>query len=147
MTTFRRTRTVSALSIAAGCGATLVAWQTPQTPVFRDATEMVRVEFLAMSKTGDPVRDLGPADLSVRMNGRDRSIASLQFVGLDDTARRGSGSADVLAPAFGTNSASEQGRSILLLLDDDSIGPGDEERVREAVDHLLEAIGPRDRRR
>ena len=144
MASFVRARTLPALAIAFGCAATVVAWQTPQAPVFRDATELVRVEFLAVSKAGDPVSDLKPTELSVRMNGRERTITSLQFVGLDDTGRRVD-SADVLAPAFGTNSASEQGRSILLLLDDDSIGPGDEERVREAVDHLLDAMAPRDR--
>ena len=145
MATFRRDRTIPVLAIVFGCAATLVAWQSTQTPVFRDATDLVRVEFLAVSKAGDPVHDLKPAELTVRLNGRDRTLTSLQFVGLDDGGRRGSDSPDVLAPAFGTNSASEQGRSILLLLDDDSIGPGDEERVRESVDRLLDALGPRDR--
>ena len=143
MATLSRPRIVAVLALVIAAAATLAARQNAQAPVFRDSTDLVRVEFLALSKAGEPVPDLKPADLSVRMNGRERSIAMLQFVSLAEGGRRDS--SDILPPAFGTNSASEQGRSILLLLDDDSIGPGDEERVRESVAHLLDGLAARDR--
>src|SRR6187431_2743161 len=40
------------------------------------------VDFLAVSDDGTPVTDLGPSDVTFKVDGRVRPIASLQFVEL-----------------------------------------------------------------
>jgi hypothetical protein len=134
------------LCFAVAGAAPLGSRQAPQSPTFRAGTDLVTLDFLAVSSSGEPIRDLRPDEVTVRVNSRERPVRSLQFVSLDQPAGGAAGEpADDLPPAFGTNSAAEQGRAVLLLLDDDSIGPGDELRVRESVDMFLDALAPTDK--
>ena len=143
----RRTRPLLvAVALTAAVAIPLARPQGGQTPTFRSGVDLVTLDFLAVSNAGDPVRDLKADEIIVRVNNRERPVRSLQFVALDQTARPVAvESVDVLPPAFGTNSVAEQGRAVLLLLDDDSIGPGDEQRVREAVDLFMNALAPADK--
>jgi hypothetical protein len=140
-------RALAASLMGGAAVVTLLAGpQGGQSPTFRGGVDLVMVDLLALSKTGDPVRDLTQDQVSVRLNGRERPIRSFQFIPLDQAGRSEQAVEPEALPApFGSNSPTEQGRTVLLLLDDDSIGPGDEQRVREAVDTFLKALAPRDR--
>lgn len=139
-------RALAASLVGAAAAVVVAAGQQDVPPKFRGGVDLVMVDLLALAKTGDPVRDLTQDQVSVRLNGRERPIRSFQFIPLDHAGRsEQAAEAEALPPPFGSNSPTEQGRTVLLLLDDDSIGPGDEQRVREAVDTFLKALAARDR--
>lgn len=99
------------------------------------------VDFRALDRGGDPVADLKPADLILRVRGRERTVSSLQLISRSD-----SGAAPVTAPPFATNSAAlSERRDLSVLIDEASIAPGKEHLFRDALSSLLSRISPRDR--
>jgi hypothetical protein len=111
--------------------------------------ERSQVIVRATSTDGQPVLDLQPADLTLRIDGRDRSIVSLQLV-RPVRAR----DADPKAPAqslpapYTTNAAGDTvakgAREFVIAIDDEGIAPGREQPVRTAVSALLDSLGPGD---
>jgi len=103
----------------------------------------VTIAFRAFTPGGEPVLDLKASDLTLKVNGRARGIASLDLVRLaDDRAESGASPAP---PPFTTNVLSERARTVLLILEDDSIAPGQEEPVKKALEQLLATLSPADR--
>lgn len=100
----------------------------------------VAIDFRAFTEDGQPVLDLKPDDLLVKIDGRDRSVSALKLV---RAARPAGGRA--LPPPFATNVSTESGHDLILLVDDDSIAPGHEQGIREAVGRLLDTLGSGDR--
>lgn len=99
------------------------------------------VDFRALDRGGEPVMDLKPADLILRVGGRERPVSSLQLIRRSD-----SGAAPVTAPPFATNSAAlSEFRDLAVLIDEASIAPGKEHLFRDALSSLLSRISPRDR--
>lgn len=106
--------------------------------------DVVALHFLAIGSEGAVVEDLRPSEVSVRIGGRARPVVSLQFVPIGTTTS-GPAGPDAVPPAFATNSAGADGRALLILVADESIGPGDDRRVRESLSALVDALSPRDR--
>ena len=104
------------------------------------AANLLTVDFAAIARDGT-VADLSATEVSIRVGGRTRVVRSLQLI---DSAS--SGSSDTgLPPPFGTNNISETGRTLALIVDDDSFVTGREASLREAVEALLLQLSPRDR--
>jgi hypothetical protein len=105
------------------------------------------VDFRAVTAEGEPVADLKTSDVTLRVDGRARTLKSLELV------RVGRGSApaaaSALPPPFVTNADTPSGagtqRELLIVLDELSISPGKEAPVRESVNKLLSALTPADR--
>ena len=96
--------------------------QAPQTEPFRAAVDLVRLDFLALSQDGQPVTDLVAGDVTLKVDGRARDIRSFQFVRLGrESAARAPVAAKLLPPPFGTNALDDSGRTILIILETDSI--------------------------
>ena len=102
---------------------------------------------------GEPLTDLKPADLTIRVDGRAREITALDLVTVPEG---GSGvlagaapAAPPLPPPYATNAegprAASGGREFLILLDDEGIAAGQEDPVRKAVAALVAAASPADR--
>jgi VWFA-related protein len=96
---------------------------------------------------GSPVADLTAEDVTVRIGGRARAIRSLQLIQVVETLSiaaadpaRGS-----LPAPFGTNTENERGRTVVLVIDDDSFRPGREAPLRDAVDLLIKRLNLQDR--
>ena len=112
--------------------------------------ERHQVIVRAVTADRQPVLDLKPSDLTLRIDGRDRSIVALELV----TPASASGSApaiassSTLAPPYSTNTgdaASPKGtREFVIAIDDEGIAPGREQPVRAAVTALLNSLGPGD---
>lgn len=112
------------------------------------------LRFRALSSDGTPAPDLKAGDVTLRIEGKPREIQSLQFVDLRGGA---SAPAEAAAPAaakapvpppYATNvvaAASGGGRDLYLLVDEESVAPGREAPVKEALKHLLGALSSRDR--
>jgi VWFA-related protein len=123
-----------------------------QTPTFRGAADLVTVDVILTDKTGQPIRDLTPADLALRIDDVPREIRTLQFVKfetLPPPASRPERAPKVPSlaapPAYGSNESADAGRNVFLIFDTESIAQGDERLAREAARKFLDRLGPRDR--
>jgi VWFA-related protein len=133
------------LATVAACVALLSpalpqAQQRGATP--ERGVDLVTVDLVAVTSTGEPVPDLTAEEIIVRIGGRRRTVRSLQLITPPDTP---AGADPVLPAPFGTNAASAAGRALVLILDDDSFRVGREVPLREAVDMLIARLSPRDR--
>lgn len=139
----RRTAAVAA-TLTFSAGLMLVSGAT-----FDQAERPLVVDFYALGADGVALPDLKTAEVAIRINGRARTIQSLRLVKQSELP-----SADplavqnaTLAQPFGTNNSAELGRSIVLVVEDESIrvGSGAEKPLRAAVSTFLGALSPRDR--
>lgn len=106
---------------------------------------------------GQSVADLKAEDLSIRIDGKPREVKSLDVVtastGGGTTAAPAAAAAPVasLPPPFATNTgaaapaASQGGREFLILLDEEGVGPGQEEPVRKAIAKIMSEATEGDR--
>jgi hypothetical protein len=127
---------------------TLVALVSPAMRAQAPPAGMVAVDFLAIGKDGQPVTDLKPEEVQVRVANRARTIKNLQLVRAATAAAAASAAApakpagDPPPPPFGTNvadaGAASGGRTIFLVVEDQSFRPG---RERQLKDSLLQYIG------
>lgn len=125
-----------AVAAAAAGTAARSAGQAAPVPVL--------IDFRAVTEAGEPVRDLKPADVTLRVAGRQREIKSLELI---EVSAGGAAPISAAPPPFVTNAATGGGhaREILLVLDEDSIAPGREASVREAASQLIAVLTPGDR--
>jgi hypothetical protein len=139
----RRTAAVAA-TLTFSAGLMLVSGAT-----FEQSERPLVVDFYALGADGIALPDLKPSEVTIRVSGRPRTIQSLRLVKQSELP-----SADPLAARdasltkpFGTNSAAELGRSIVLVIEDASfrVGSGVEKPLRAGVAAFLGALSPRDR--
>ena len=100
-----------------------------------------RIEFRAMGEDGQVIADLKPADLALKVNGKARTIQSLNLFRATSDAPAG----PPLPPPYASNVVGEHGRVLFLLIDDDSISPGREAQIKDAVRSLIAELSPTDR--
>lgn len=116
-----------------------------QSPQFvlssRDRANLLAVDFVATGPGGTPVHDLTTDEISVRINGRTRRVVGFEYVRAETRTTSG---ADQLAP-FGDNAERHAPRSIVLVVDEDTIQPGRTATVRDAARRLLAGLTPADR--
>ena len=106
----------------------------------------VVVDFLALGMNGQAVPDLKPADVSIKVGGRQRTVASLEFVKTDSPGAGTAAPAAALPAPFAVNSGgSGTGRNLLILIDNESLRTGTERAIRESLDQVLSQFGPNDR--
>lgn len=126
--------------VAAFAPLTVAALFAQPKPV--PAGESVYVLFRALTSAGSPVTDLTASEIVLKVAGRERAIRSFDRLRLGDAA----GTDVTMTPAFATNVAPATGvRDTLVVIDDQSIPPGEEKRVLAAVEQYLSALGPSDR--
>jgi VWFA-related protein len=115
-----------------------------QTPQPERGAELLTISFAAVGADGQPPADLKPGDVTIKIDGRERPIRSLQSIAAAD-ALAVTPDVPALPPPFGSNSVSESGRTLMLAIDDESFKPGTEHVLRQAVDRLIAGLSPRDR--
>ena len=132
---------LAAMMAVSGLPAVLRAQQEPP---LKSGVALVTIDFLALGRDGRPVADLAAGDIALKVGGRQRPVQSMTLI--DVTARRGAGiPVSPLPPPFGTNVQTEDARSIVLVVDDDSFRVGTERALREAADSFLDDLVPSDR--
>jgi hypothetical protein len=106
----------------------------------------------AAARDGQPVLDLKPGDVTVRIDGDEREVKSLELVRPSEGAPAPAAATpppSTLPPPYATNTAAAPGpkgaREILLVIDDEGIGIGREQMVRDAITRLISALTPSDR--
>ena len=108
----------------------------------------IMVDFLAIGTNGQAVPDLQPGDVTIKVGGKQRTIASLEFKKADSGGGGGSAAAaSALPPPFATNAGGggDAGRKLLILIDNESLRTGTERAIRESLDQVLSQLGPNDR--
>ncbi|MCR4373415.1 MAG: hypothetical protein NUW22_01040, partial [Acidobacteria bacterium] len=96
------------------------------------------VDFIAVGADGQPVTDLTAAQIALKVGGKDRAVTSLELV------RFGAAASTLPAP-FATNAMSDAGRSFVLVIDEESLRPGLDATVRDALVAFEKQISVRDR--
>ncbi len=143
-----RVRTRSFVLSALLCGVSPVALSAaaPQS----DNRVIVR----ALTGAGQPVTDLKPEELTIRADGKDRKVQSLELVTVPTGTPPAAGPAKPAAAAalpapYASNAAAAPsaagGREFLFILDEEGVGPGREPAVRDAVTQLLSSAAASDR--
>jgi hypothetical protein len=85
--------------------------------------EPVLFDFLAIDRAGQPVLDLKADEIQLKIDGRARPVVSLQLVNFTEVAGATlTETGESTPPPFGSNAVTA-GRSVVILIDDDSIRP------------------------
>jgi len=101
------------------------------------------VDFVAVQADGTPVAELLPSEVEIRINGRVRTLRSLRRVTTAPLPVAPESPPRLPAP-FGTNDDIATGRSVALIVDEESFVAGREQLLRHAVDGLLSDFTPAD---
>jgi VWFA-related protein len=133
------------LLILSGTRAAADRQQAQQPPQFRTGVDLLTVPVSVIDATGRPVRELGPADFTVTVDGRPRTVLFARFSGPAETdiiAARAAAPALPAGPVANTETAG--GRLIMFVVDRDSLKPGSEKALLEASAIVLDALSPAD---
>lgn len=114
------------LCIATLAVTAVAAAQGPPAPA--------HVRFRAIGPDGAPVADLKVSDVSVKIDGRPRRVTSLVLRQADQSAGPVT---SPLPPPYGSNTSGPASRTIVVLLDEDSIAAGSEAPIKAALHRFL----------
>jgi hypothetical protein len=105
------------------------------------------VDFMVVTQAGQPVADLKAEEITLRIDGRVRPIKSLRFVSVaEPSSGSGPGPAtEPIAPAFATSFAPPAPRTVVLIVDDETMPVGQEQKVRRALNSFVTSLPPADR--
>jgi hypothetical protein len=102
----------------------------------------LRINFRALTEDGQQVSDLTVGELALKINGKPRPILSLSKS--QTTAGGASDERANLPIPYATNTVATSGRVFYLLVDNDSIAPGREGPMKEAVGMLTSELSTGD---
>jgi VWFA-related protein len=123
-----------------------MAAQQPQ-PRFRTDVNVVEVDVVVVDESGQPLRGLQQQDFEVLEDGKPVDVATFSAVDIPAAPPdAGIPAADTSGTAAATNAQAEDGRVILVVLDDYhvSFDAGRVAAARSAVRRLIERLGPSD---
>jgi hypothetical protein len=135
-------RALAMLALAAAPIA-IDAADAGQSPPLKGGISLVSLDFLAIGRDGQPVADLKPEEVSLKLGGRARPLSAINRIEVGGSMRPAAISP--LPPPFGSNVQTQESRAFVLVVDDDSFRVGTERALREAADTFLDQLGPTDR--
>ena len=116
-----------------------------QTAPIRVGVEYVTVDLQAFGQDGGPVPDLRPDELTLSVNGRPRPIKSFQYVRVGSTlGTPGNLGAPTVAAPFGSNYVGDAGRTIILIIENESLRATVARPATNAAAKFVAALSPRD---
>ena len=125
----------------------VLAQQAPPQPTFKTGVNLVEVDVVVTDKTGRPVPGLRQDDFEVSEDGKPVSIATFVAVDLpqappDETVPL----PDLSGVSIATNTQREDGRVLLIVLDDYHVrfAGGHIVRAKAIARRLVERLGPSD---
>lgn len=142
-----RVRTLAAFVVSAGLAvASVISIYADDAQQFvlssQDRAKLIAVDFAAVGADGRPVTDLRPDEVTLRIDGRTRTIQALEYVpAVPITSLGGTG----IALPYGSNVATASGRSIVLAVDFETIRPGREAALKEHISQFVKTLQPSDR--
>jgi hypothetical protein len=135
------------MALAVVAGVSTLARASGQGDPIRSGIELLTIDFVALDDKGQTVRDLQPEQVTVRLGGVERPVKSLQYVDVAPPTLRAIGSlgAKELAPPFGSNYLGDAGRTLIVVLENESLRPTIARQVIDAVGTFVMGLAPRDR--
>jgi len=132
------------LSASVSARAQAPAEQEPQPapPVFGVGVDVIAIDAGVVDAKGQPVLGLGPADFKVQVDGKPRTIVSVEYVGRDEEPPA---PPSARVAHFSSNESALRGRLVLLLVDRGNIGRGHGRNVLRAAERFLDGLAPGDR--
>ncbi len=128
------------IGVLLAASATVLSAQASQFVLSsRDRAQLLVVDFVATGPDGAPLTSLSPSDVTIRLGGRVRTVQALEYVPAASTPHTN------VPPAFADNAEPGAPRSIVLMVDQDTIRPGQTVVVRDAIQRLLTGLAPRER--
>ena len=115
----------------------LVAYQ----PTFRSGVDLVTVDATVLGREGVPIADLGPDDFRLEVDGRARRVISAQYV---SQAARKSRPPLVAASHFTSNEGADDGRVIVVAVDEAHIRRLEGRRAMRAAEAFIDSLDPSD---
>jgi VWFA-related protein len=119
--------------------------QAPATPTFKSGVDLVRFDVRVMDANGRPVTDLRPDEIEVVEDGRPLPVVLFQRVTepagsyVDEAIR-------AVSAEVSSNEAFPRGHLYILLVDQQHITPGNEQRARRAAQEFVRTrVRPTDR--
>ena len=97
--------------------------QPPQPPRFRTSVEVTSIDVAVVDGQGKPLMNLAPADFTVRVDGKARSVVSAEWVPLA-AATAESQALPRVPDGYTSNESSAGGRLIVIAVDEPHIRPG-----------------------
>lgn len=139
------------LAAAFVSAATLLSAQAPPpgqqpdlpTPRFRADADVVVVEATILDKKGAVVTGLAPADFKVEIAGKPREVVSVDMVDYTTPAAPAGAEAPPAELEISTNEPKDNGRVILLLVDQASLRTESRTVVNAAREWVM-SLGPKD---
>lgn len=105
----------------------------------KDRARLIAVDFVVIGSDGLPIADLRAEEVTIQIEGRSRPVRALEYVNLSTVV------SDASLSPYGSNSESDSGRTVLLIVDQETLTPGREAALKEQVNLFLRGLGPRDR--
>lgn len=139
-----RRRTVVAAALCLGALAPISGQQGQQPPPVRTITtgaEVVPIDFIALTRDGMPITDLKLEEVAVRIDGKVRAVKNLKYV---PASAEAPASGEPPPPPFATNTVTESGRQIVLVIDDSTLRVGNEPPLKTAIAEFLAQLPQRD---
>jgi VWFA-related protein len=130
-------------ALAVGVVAVLALQQAPQLPrpTFQTGVEVVLVEAHVVDKAGKPIVDLRPEEFDVEISGRQRKIASVQFVSYEGPPAP----AAPLAPAVTAPPEPLRPRRMYILaIDEHSLHTSNAAAAVKAAERFIDKLQPDD---
>jgi VWFA-related protein len=114
-----------------------------QTPRFQSTVEVTPVDVTVVDDHGRPIRDLTPADFTVRIDGNPRRVVSAEWISL---AMAPSATPPRPVPdGYSSNENAAGGRLIVLAVDEPNIRFGAARGVFAAANAFIDHLSPSDR--
>jgi VWFA-related protein len=129
--------------------APLVGWgqDRPAPPQFKSGVEMLAVDVQVVDDEGEPVLGLTPDRFTVKIDGRTRRVATVQFLEQSSRSRfidaRGEPAAVDSPDVTGAGRASH-GRIFVLAIDENSFWSGHARAANEAARLFIDRLAPED---
>jgi VWFA-related protein len=116
-------------------------------PVIRSGVDLVSLDFSVIGADGRAVSDLALDEVTLKLNGKPRAIKSFQYVNVGGGAAEASLSAPFreLPAPFASNYVGDAGRTIVLVVENESLRPSIARHTMDAAAKFVESLGPRDR--
>jgi len=138
----------SVLLLAAGLvhPAGVQTQQTQPARTLAGGAVSVTVDFLALTRDGQPILDLKPEEVTLKVDGKTRTLRSLTLMTVGAGSDLSAQPASEPPPApFATNDIADGGRAFVLMIDDETLKTGNEPPLRDAVSNFLTGLTSRDR--
>ena len=115
---------------------------TAQQPTFRSGVDLVTVDAAVLDGDGRPVAGLRAEDFRVEVDGRPRRVVSAQFVDLGGPIER---PALPSATHFTSNAGADDGRIVVIAVDETHIRRLEGRRALEAASRFIDVLPAIDR--